>query len=136
MKRLGVGDSEIFGIDARELWNPTECVLQSGGGYRIEVTEQLEEWRDWMIGASPQEGWLGSARVIEPLVRPFARAPRLPMYALVGAIDRDPATFFLAISIGSWQAVKDGPLECFANDWPGAYGNNRGRLRVTLYRIS
>jgi len=134
MKTLAVGDSETFDVDARELCNPSQCRLEPGGRYRLEVIAQLEAWSDWMVGASPQQGWLGAARVIEPLARPFARAPRLPMYALVGAIDRDPATFFLALSARDWQAVKDGPLECFANDWPGKYGNNRGRLRVTLRR--
>ena len=58
------------------------------------------------------------------------------MYALIGAIDRDPVTFFLTLSSRDWQAMKDGPLECFANDWPSAYASNRGRLRVTLVRTS
>jgi len=133
--RLEIGKQETFSVDAKLEWNPSGIDMKAGEQYSIKVTI-LEEWKDANTTSSLSKGWNPPARWIEWLVRRKARAPHLPMYSLVGSLDEDSATFFLIGEAARLQVPKDGALQAFANDWPGRYLNNHGRVDVVVERLA
>lgn len=135
MKRLALNAVHDFFVDARNPCNQSGVLVEEGHRYIVKV-EMLEPWVDWFIKSSPERGWQGLARSIEPFARRHARTRQFPMYALVGAIDDDESTFFLLPSNEHWLAPKAGQLTCFANDYPHKYHNNRGRHIVSLRRTA
>lgn len=135
MRNLATGDAHEFGFDARNLWGPTDCALECAGRYRLDVVSQTEPWIDGWIRATPERGWPWWTFGVHWYARSKARAPAQPMYALVGAIARDPTMYFAALSPNEWSAPRDGALELFANDWEGRYDNNQGRLVLRLSRL-
>lgn len=119
-------------VDAACPRNPTEVLVDQGGTYSIVVIEELSPWKDWWISSSFDTGWTGVARIIEPLVRKRAVHPGAPMLALLASLDESPA--FLVGAGTTFSASSDGRLFLFANDWPSAYANNSGCLRVRVKR--
>jgi len=134
MRKLQPNEAHEFGFDARELWIASDCILERGGRYRLEVVAQTEPWVDGWLACTPDGGWPWWARPGDWYARSKARAPNLPMYVVVGSIERDLATYFQALEPPSWTAPRDGQLELFANDWPERYWNNKGRLSLRLSR--
>lgn len=133
--RLEIGEHETFLLDAKREWNPSGIDVKAGEYYSIKATI-LEEWKDAGTGSSLSKGWNPPARWIDWLARRKARAPHLPMYSLVGSIDEDTGTFFLIGEAARLQVPKDGALQAFANDWPGRYSNNHGRLEIVVERLA
>lgn len=135
---LQVGAIAQSEVDAREMWNATGVLVENGGAYEVTVLEITEEWKDASVKSDPQEGWTGAvAKTIGLLARAFARDPCSPMYALVAARGRAEKAFTFVgrkgvVTGSSAQAVE---LLLFANDWPGRYANNFGRLKVQVKRV-
>ena len=136
MKTLSIGEETTFPVDAWKEWNPSGIQVVAGGGYAIRVAEITEEWKDAAVTSSPSKGWGRPASWIGSLFRRRARARDLPMYTLVGSIDEDDTTFFLIGDATLLQASKEGQLQAFANDWPGRYSNNKGRLTLRVRRVT
>lgn len=66
---------------------------------------------------------------------PYAQVTQLTGWmALVGAIDR--AEHFRIGRQCNYQPQQDGEFSCYANDAWFKYGNNRGRLTVSVQRIA
>ena len=131
---LRPAEAHEFSFDAREFWNASDCVLERGGRYRLDVVAETEPWVDGWLRSTPNGGWPWWARVGDWYARRTSRAPKLPMYVLVGAVDRDPATYFPALGANNWTALREGVFELFANDWSTRYENNKGRLLLRLSR--
>jgi hypothetical protein len=49
--------------------------------------------------------------------------------------DEEAPTFFLIGEATLLQAPRTGELEAFANDWPGRYSNNKGRVTLVVHRV-
>jgi hypothetical protein len=135
-----VGEARPAVVDARCPWNASGVLLEAGARYR--VTASKRPGHDWVDDANPSRldtGW-ERWRWFGRLVQPRARAPHLPMYALVAAQGATHQRLSLAVAAGGVDALVpagETPVELFlfANDWPGFYGNNQGCLDVTLQRI-
>lgn len=135
--KLAIGEEATFGVDATLEWNPSRVDVDPGEQYELRAAVQAgSEWKDASTRATLSKGWNWPARAIDWLVRKKARAPRLPMYSLVGAIGKDGETFFLIGDAARVQAGKAGELQAFANDWPGRYANNHGRANIRVRRLA
>ncbi|WP_157265967.1 hypothetical protein [Azohydromonas aeria] len=136
MKKLAVGERATFEVDARRMFNESGIQVESGAVYRLAVSQQIEAWDDASVHSSPRHGWSMPWSLIEPLVRLRARASNVPMYALVGAVDEDPSTYFHALAEQDWTPSRNGQFTCFANDWARKYDNNKGRLLLEMTRVA
>src|SRR5262245_35633225 len=116
MRTLASNQSHQFDLDAREFWNPSDCLLDRGGRYRLDLLAETEPWVDGWVASTPDRGWPWWGRPGDWISRGKARAPRLPMYVLVGAVERDPTSYFNALRPNTWTAPRGGPFELFAND--------------------
>lgn len=122
-------------LDARRTDNPTGIMVRAGQRIFVDFLGDFDPaipWQDSWISATPQGGWTGPWRLIEPLVRYLgARHKGSPMFALTCQIGRE-ATEQFYVAEGSFPARKPGELSCFANDWPAPkrYENNSGCIRI------
>jgi len=69
-------------------------------------------------------------------LRPSLRVPNAPWFALCGAVDRDLGRAFVIGDRLVHRADFAGRLYCFANDVPGWYWNNWGKVTVFVERVS
>lgn len=136
-QRLPLGGSPlIVTIRADRFWNPTGVLVTHGEVYDFCADG---EWTDLFVRTTPdgvttsEAPWL--ARPVYRLFEGKRRAPHERWFALLGAVGHDDSSAFL---IGrrrnAWVAAATGELQCFANDYPHAYWNNRGTVRLTIVR--
>jgi hypothetical protein len=124
-------------VDARCLWNGTGVLLEPDARYRISAAKVVEGWADsWQPESDLQDGWPGIFTLSGKLLQPGARAPRLPMYSLVGAQGRDDSNFFVAGWEHTLTATRRAELLFFANDWATHYQNNHGCVEVRIQRLA
>jgi len=123
-------------VDARCQWNGTGVLLEPDAHYRITAAKVAEGWADsWQPESDLEDGWPGIFTLGGKLLQPGARAPRHPMYSLVGAQGRDEGTFFVAGWEHTLTATRKAELLFFANDWEAHYGNNHGCVEVRIQRL-
>lgn len=118
-------------ICAARPWNETGIVVQAGATYALAAEGR---WTDFFIASGPE----GNATPTWPqrLLESRLRMVGARYFALIGAIDSDPATLFLiGCGVACWTAPRTGQLTCFANDVPGFYWNNRGSIALTVLRL-
>lgn len=114
-------------------WNEVPHVfLERGGRYAFTVTDGPHDWKDGDIvvtaGANGYE-----LPALKPFKR-FARKPDAEWYALVGAVDR--AELFRIGATCVYEPKRSGEFGCFANDAWFKYGNNTGRLGLSVSRLA
>lgn len=131
-ERLQPGQAIQTTVDAMCRRNPTGALLAAGAKYEITVTNRLEPWKDAWVEASPDTGWSGLARFVEPLARLGAVHRDAPMYSLLGQVES--GTKFHVGTRREMESAADGRLYLLANDWPSAYTNNGGCLQVRVAR--
>lgn len=129
-RSLRAGEYRDTLVDAASPRNPTGVLVDAGATYSIRVVEELAPWKDWWIASSFETGWTGVARIVERLARKRAVHPGVPMFVLLARVDESPA--FLVGAGTMFSGSADGRLFLFANDWPHAYANNSGCLRVKV----
>ena len=122
-------------VDARCEWNPTGVILERGARYNLKVTRLREDWEDWQTPADLETGWPQRYAWSARHMQPWARAPRLPMYALIGAQGREERTFFVVGRETTLTAARGEELLFFANDWPGRYDNNHGCVELQIQKL-
>jgi hypothetical protein len=112
-------------VDSAAAWNDTGFDVIAGQTYRYTAEGT---WCDWFIqtDADGFERWY-----MAPL-RSGRRVKDAPWFRLIGAVDRG-APVVLG-KRGEFVAPASGRLYCFANDWPSARGNNKGRVCLRLSR--
>ena len=133
---LPVGQPVTVTVDARCEWNPTGVILERGARYHLQVTRLLEPWADWRTPSDLETGWPATVGWGSRQVQRWARAPRLPVYALVGAQGMEERSFFVVGRETTLTAGAGDELLFFANDWPGRYHNNRGCLQLQVEKLS
>jgi hypothetical protein len=110
-------------------WAATGIHVEAGSCYRLSARGT---WWDFYVRTGPA-GYRG--RVFEWLgLTKRLRCPEARPFALIGAIDADPATQFV---IGNglstpWSPPRSGELTCYANDLAGWYWNNWGSIELQV----
>ncbi len=128
---LSVGEARSFPVIAQEPWNPSDIGLESGGRYRFSVAD-VRDWRDQDIKTDPD----GFSRWWLAPFAPWRRVREENWFKLIGSEGCDPDDHF-AIGHGTEFCTQAaGRLYAFANDIPGFYRNNHGRLTLTVERLA
>lgn len=124
---------------AHKRYNHTGLYLQAGQRYRIEVPGE-QQWRDAGI-ACDAEGWnrgdiqKGIKELFIQASEPFRRCPDADWFCLVGTIGDCDDHCFKVGREQTFEAPATGELCLFANDLDRFYGNNMGKLKVTVERL-
>lgn len=128
-------------VYAHKKFNHTGLMLEKGVEYSLQV-KGTQTWQDGGISCGPQ-GW-NRKKVSEGLkelgfaaMKPFRRYPEADWFALIGCLaDSDKTAFVIGNKKCSLTPTISAELCAFANDLDRFYGNNQGRLRLTVRRES
>lgn len=123
-------------IDSKSPDNRPPVTLQQGASYRITPQLLSSEWTD--AGEKADfEGWLKRDFRVT-LFQLFAKVRELPFYSLVGCIGEVQREHCFKIGKGltTHIARRSGRLTIFVNDVDGFFGNNTGKARVSIQRLS
>jgi hypothetical protein len=116
-------------VEAARIWNHTHVRLEAGVTYDLVAEGR---WVDKVHACGP-DGY-DSPNLLMKLAEFGRRVRGAKWFALIGALDEDPATAVVIGSRATWIPPRDGELTCFANDWRSMYGNNRGSVTLTVTR--
>lgn len=122
-----------YPILAREPWNDTGVDLRVGASYCFDYAmDPAQPWKDAFVSCDPIYGH--NSLLARPMKR-FCRMRGQNYYVLIGCIGRDKATFFPVFQFRDkpYQPDRSGRLWVFANDVPGFYWNNYGRLSLQVH---
>lgn len=138
--RLALGEHGRFDVYAYNYWNAPGVFVERGERYRVHAEG---EWLDRDLRSSAAGGPAGPLR---SFFNPLRRVPKAPWFSLIAVIGHghnpDPGNDQIAVptyAVGAdavFEPVEAGYLYFFANDAQGLYGNNRGRVVVTLTRVT
>lgn len=129
---------------AHHLYNHTGIYFEKNNEYEIsvkKVNNKQQTWKDASI-VCDADGWdrddvkLGIKEIAIAGTEPFRRVPKADWFCLCGSIGNTDDTAF---KIGKKKKVKaghTGELCLFANDLNRFYGNNFGKLSVTIKRLN
>jgi hypothetical protein len=126
-------------VIAREKWNPTGVLLGPGQRYSFTTTGR---WNDGGIDCGPGGFTVGEAPAITRwLVKagePHLRFKNGRYFCVIGSVGRDRPSFFLVgTGLTDWSTDgRSGHLECFANDVPIAYWNNKESVQLVVTRLA
>ncbi len=128
--KLGVQQTTVVCVTARERWNDTGIEVLRGEEYSLQADGT---WSDASIEKNA-DGYSSSNSLFQ-VTEGFRRIPSAAWFALIGTVGRDLRDAACIGVSGRLQATRDGNLFCFANDLPFMYWNNSGSIRVTVTRI-
>lgn len=115
-------------IYASEYWNRTGIIITRGKRYSFEANG---EWSDGGHLCSA-DGWTPDWNsLVLKLVEFSKRQSVQPLFKLIAAVDGNRPYIVLGTR-GSFVAPQSGELYCFANDVPGFYGNNSGKVSLKI----
>jgi len=145
-KTLTAGQSITLSIFACEPNNHTALMLEKGKAYQFMVAKTDEnkdqQWFDATI-ACDANGWdrhdvsLGLKEIAIAAMAPFKRFPEAKWFTLIGNIGtKDEDAFLIGSELAKFTAPKSGEFCAFANDLVRYYGNNSGKLQLTISCIS
>lgn len=115
-------------ICARKYWNRTGLMVTKGKLYSFEANG------GWCDGSNPcnADGWTPDwNKLVLMLVEVSKRQSGQPLFKLIAAVNKNRPYIILGTK-GSFVAPETGELYCFANDVPGFYGNNSGKLSLKI----
>jgi len=130
MLELKVGESTVFTVVACIVWNHSDLHLRSGERYDFEVRGNQVWW-----DASNECGADGYSLWYLHLFAFLRRYQAATWFVLIGSINKENP-FVIGKLLRGFAPEANGELICFANDAKGFYGNNRGKLRVTVTRVA
>ena len=137
---LGVGESRRVNVVAREKWNPTGILVAPGQRYSFVATGG---WSDGGIPCGPGGFTVGQTHGIAHWIvkagAPFLRLKNGRYFCVVGSVGHDEsACFLIGAGLPTWSTTNGGSghLECFANDVPIAYWNNKGSVQLAITRLA
>lgn len=127
-------------VFASQLNNRTGLLLETEGIYNFTVTPK-QKWKDGCVECGPQ-GWnrkdveLGLIEGPIALMESFRRVPKAQWFSLCGSIEgNDDYAFEIGKGINGVVIKKSGEFTPFANDISSRYGNNAGKIVVTVERM-
>ena len=140
LSALQSGESKDVIIYAHQKYNRTGLMLQKGVKYTFEVKGD-QTWKDGGVTCGP-EGWdrsdvtLGLKEIAIAGMEPFRRCPDANWFALIGCIgDNDENSFLIGDEKTLHTPLRSAEFSAFANDLSRSYGNNQGRIRLTVTRL-
>lgn len=128
---------------AHQHYNHTGIYLEQGATYAISVKKKGQKdqhWKDASIECDA-DGWdrddvkLGLQEVAIAGMEPFRRVADADWFCLCGSIGTQDDDAFIIGKKKDIVAPKTGELCLFANDLNRFYGNNFGKLVVTIKRL-
>lgn len=136
---LQPGDPETFHVYAKEHYSWTGIRLVKGATYSFTVADD-QSWIDKQIKCGA-DGW--TSRELPWIKERFAewyedrrRVPKANWFELIGSLDDDGDDFFrIGKSLQGYVAPEDADLYAFANDLDDKYGNNKGKILVSIKRM-
>ncbi|MEX2131116.1 MAG: DUF2235 domain-containing protein [Pseudohongiellaceae bacterium] len=144
LRRLTVGESVEAHAFAHKKFNHSGVLVEAGGKYKFEVKKKGgrdQEWRDAGIVCtalgwnrkSVKKGW---KEIAIQGMEPFRRYPQADWFHLIGSVGDDEHGHFPVGKGCTQEITSTGELCLFANDLDRFYGNNFGKLIVTISRIA
>jgi hypothetical protein len=130
MEALGVNQSLVVEIVADKHWNHTKIILQKDATYEFNVPD-AQDWKDWFISTDAN----GFSKWYLEVFEKKRRYPTANWFALIGTIDKE-VPFIIGKTLTSFRPKQSGELICYANDLPTMYHNNKGKLDLTVSRLS
>ena len=128
-------------VFASQQHNHSGLMLEKGATYRFSV-EAGQKWKDASIECGPK-GWnrdnqeLGLREAIIAILEPFRRVPDADWFCLCGCVtDKDDYAFKIGDGPVEIKIEKSGEFLPFANDKKTHYGNNEGKIKIVVQRIS
>ncbi len=142
LRPLKVGESIVVPVMAHQFHNRTGILLQKDCHYSFKVKPD-QQWKDGGISCDAN-GWKRNRPGINWLkelaikgMEPFRRVEDADWFALIGAVgDGDNEQFFIGSQLTKYTVIKSGEFCPFANDLKRMYGNNEGRLNLTVKRLN
>ena len=133
-------DEEVVTVFASEFHNFTGLMLEKGVEYQFEA-EPNQQWQDDSIKCGP-DGWnldnqhLGLVELIIRPLQPFRRVD-CDWFTLCGCVTKnDDFAFPIGNDTVRHVVQKSGEFLPFANDVKKRYGNNSGKIKLKVTRIS
>ncbi len=139
------GDAHDTFIFAYKKYNHTGILFQEGVTYSIKVIETDRfKWNDAGIKNLDGEGWdrasveLGIRELPIKLAEGLRRVTKagVKWFTLCGTIGANDAHTFIIGNNTDYTPRTSGEFCAFANDLDGYYGNNGGKLKVRVTRLS
>lgn len=127
---MDLGDVQTLTIKSCRRWNRTGVRVRKGEEYRLNASGV---WKD--LGDRSGAGGHDGNKWIYRKAAAWRRAPDLPWFSLVGALDRDTSSFFAIGEESTWRTTRDGEITCFANDVGFMYWNNCGSVTLRIERV-
>jgi len=128
-------------VFASQKYNHSGLMLEKGVTYRFSV-KAGQKWKDANIKCGP-EGWnrgtvkLGLREVAIAVMEPFRRVADADWFCLCGCVtDDDEYAFKIGDGPVDIKIKKSGEFLPFANDKMTYYGNNEGKIKIVVERIS
>ncbi len=125
MTVLAAGAAVTTVVPARDRWVHTGIGVVAGATYDMVASGC---WVDFYIPSDPSGYSL-------PLFGRGRRVNAAPLFALIGAVGENEAATFCIGKAWRGSVASDGELCCFANDLPGMYWNNWGKVTLTVKRL-
>jgi hypothetical protein len=141
LKPLKVRESRELPVMAHQFYNRTGLLLERGRVYRFKVKPN-QTWRDGGIPCDADgwnrddisKGWIKELGI--KTMEPFRRQAEADWFALVGAVGDAGDELFTIGKAGIEYIPKKSDEFCpFANDLKRMYGNNDGRILLTVTRV-
>ncbi len=129
---------------AHHLYNHTGVYFEKNTEYEIsvkKVNNEEQTWKDASIECDAN-GWnrddvkLGIKEIAIATTEPFRRVAKADWFCLCGSIGNSDDTAFKIGKKKKVKAAHTGELCLFANDLNRFYGNNFGKLTVTVKRLN
>ena len=142
LRPLNQGESIEIPVMAHQYHNRTGVLLESGANYSFKVMDG-QHWTDGGIDCDA-DGWERDNQDIGWIkklaiggMKPYRRHPDSDWFKLIGAVgDNDDEMFVIGNSNIEYSPRQSGEFCPFANDLKRLYGNNEGRICLTVTRIS
>lgn len=130
-KKLALGAATFVVVPARSQWTSTGVYARPGEKYRFQSLPP-DRWYD-LIKPSTSRGY-PSLSSIQRSAEKCRRVPSAPWFALCASVE-PTGTPFVVCGKSEVPIPARGEIGLFANDAPGAYWNNFGRLKVRITRL-
>ena len=141
-KPNGDGDvkKEDVTVFASQPYNYSALMLEKEATYQFSV-EPGQKWKDGEVTCGP-DGWdrddveFGIREIGIAGMEPFRRVSDADWFCLCGCVtDNDDHAFKIGKGPVEVEIKKSGEFLPFANDLKKYYGNNSGKIKVTVERI-
>ncbi len=142
LRPLKKNTSIVVPVMAHQYYNRTGVLLEKDAEYSFKVGPN-QQWKDGGVQCDA-DGWTrhrNDIGWIKELViggmEPFKRMPNENWFSLIGAVgDNENETFAIGKQTVKYTVKKSDEFCPFANDLKRAYGNNEGRIYLTVKRVN